>query len=899
MKTASGLVFLTILGLLGIIIALAFAMLVSARAAYAGQRTLQAPALARLAAQEGVDHAIGVIRRQFDNRRTIPTQMTDAWRTYFWPIDAMKVRYDMDPWNQRAPLGEAGAPEDVNENDVRWESRLVDPYLDRHPRGSGYWYRHSAAMQGYFLHSGNARWYEPGVLTSDPVTRPLSFQLPHPCPPLASSVDPARRAGENWAPDIDRPLWYDASFAATEDLARRRYRLRYAVAVEDLGGHLLVTAPGPYDPSARSAAATPPTTPTDTDQARAAEIDPALAGRYAGALNNIARHAHPSIVGNYGELFDLAFRGLGTPMVSPPGSNTGTGLTGGRPRTLLGALGPAGDLQRWQDYLNLSDAGEPDRRPNARKSSSGTFDYFALGPVPSFHRLHLQQMTSSGNNCWLQLLFTPFGRVPEATATPTTWYQSYVDNPWRLNLPTAAPRALYQMVTAYMPAEYLIRDYNRKQTFNWTGWSWDDLAVPDVTVGGPWSLPIAHVALFASMATEANFADRGGISPGAPYPGADLAVLAGWTADLGKDVRTNILLTKTPGISLVGSESAYAAPIYARLEDTVLKEVQVVGEPGGSKIVLVDSVAHNEDSYWQDLHVAMLHALALAQWSWTDKVTGETSKTPGSGVPRWPSGAAATVIPLGYFPAVDAPGFAPGNPARDRDVDGDLIMDVPSTFDTVREVDAQFLRNLGESPLEYSANARPTAAVNGIKMKVGDYWNPARPELQDYAGSLTIKAIAQTGKATEAALMELVVNDMRMSFFGASPSYPDFRPLDLDDDGTVRCSCYPGGSVPTATVAAAAMRRFSLTGYIDFEKSRFYRIFVRGEVFDEVRGVAIAQDNLETVYVVDPDGDVVDRNFTYSTAAARAAGTGMSDSHVLFQRWLRNRYQGLRSAVDQ
>jgi hypothetical protein len=967
MKTASGLVFLTILGLLGIIIALAFAMLVSSRAAYAGQRTLQAPALAQLAAQEGVDHAIGVIRREFDNRKAIPTQLTDAWRTNFWPIDAMKVRFSSPPWDQKAPLGEAGSPEDVNGNDVQWESRLLDPYMDRHPRGSGYRERENAFMYGYILHSGNARWYEPGVLTSDPVARPISFHLPHPCPAQAASPDPARRAGENWSPDVNAPMWYDASFVATEDPAQRRYRLRYAVAVEDLGGHLLAAAPGAYDPAVRSAAATPPTVPTDADQTRAVEVDPVLSRRYAGAINNLARHTHPTSVGNYGELLDLAFSGLGTPMVSPPGSDAGTGLSGGRSRRLLGGLGPAGDLQRWQDYINATDPGEADRRPNARKSEGGVFDYFALGPIPSFHRMHLQQQTTDGNVCWLQLLFTPFGRIPETAAVPTAWNQGYVDTPWRINLPTAAPRALAQMVTAYMPTEFLARAYLRKKKSNWTGSTWDDAGCPDefAPAGSPWMLELRHVRLFAEMAGEGYFSDRGGIFPGAPYPGSDLTNKPGWADNLGHKVfshsETDLVVilwdkdcptcdpnnndlkdaAEVPppftcnhpgsgpggwvphswvdrngngywdattflddaGIGLVGSDKTYTIPLKAYITDSVLKEEQNAAITDGARIELVDQTSFFT-SYWQDMHASMMNALALAHWAWGDKLIGATSGTPGSGIPRWPPASAARFVPAGYFPIGDAPNFTVGGFARDRDVDGDGAPDVPSTFDTVREVDAQFLRNLGESPIEYATGTRPILPVDGIRIQKGSSWTPPAIEVVDMTPSATvqsatIKAIRLGGQTNEAGLMELVVNDMRMSFFGASPSYPDFRPLDLDDDGIVRCSCYPGGNVAAGSVAGAAMKRFSLTGYIDFQKSRFYRIFVRGEVFDEVRGVAIAQDSLETVYVVDPDGDVVDRNFVYSTVAARAAGTGMSDSHVLFQRWLRNRYQGLRSAVDQ
>jgi hypothetical protein len=242
-------------------------------------------------------------------------------------------------------------------------------------------------------------------------------------------------------------------------------------------------------------------------------------------------------------------------------------------------------------------------------------------------------------------------------------------------------------------------------------------------------------------------------------------------------------------------------------------------------------------------------------------------------------------VPAGYFPAAEAPDFTVGGLARDRDVDGDGIKDVPSTFDTIKEVDAQFLRNLGESPLEYATGTRPVTCVNGIRVTTGSNWTPATPELIDLSTSKNIKSIKASGKTELAKLMELVVNDMRMSFFGASPNYPDFRPLDLDDDGVIRCSCFINGTA--ASMSGAAMRRFSLTGYFDFQKSRYYRIFTRGEVYDCLRQAPVASADLETVYHVDPDGEIFDLYDRRQPGALKPLRT-----ETLFQRWLRNRYGG-------
>jgi hypothetical protein len=269
MRNTAGFIFVFVLSILSIIIAFSFALMVSARSAFASQRSTQAPILASFAADEGTDHALGVIRRQFDNGKAIPTQLNDAWRRHFWPIDSMNVRFDQAAWLQRAALGEPYSPEDVYENDVKVENGLMDPYARMRSSQSGYLDRTSAYNRGYQLHHGNARWYEPGVLTHDPVLKPLSFHLPHPQARIVGHADPAiSRNGENYSPDINTPMWYDSDFTATEDVAKRRYRLRYAVAVEDLGGHLLVSAPGAYDPAAKSVY-----TPATPDDASHAAID--------------------------------------------------------------------------------------------------------------------------------------------------------------------------------------------------------------------------------------------------------------------------------------------------------------------------------------------------------------------------------------------------------------------------------------------------------------------------------------------------------------------------------------------------------------------------------------------------------------------------------------------------
>jgi len=141
-----------------------------------------------------------------------------------------------------------------------------------------------------------------------------------------------------------------------------------------------------------------------------------------------------------------------------------------------------------------------------------------------------------------------------------------------------------------------------------------------------------------------------------------------------------------------------------------------------------------------------------------------------------------------------------------------------------------------------------------------------------------------------------MLNDYRMSFFGASTRYVDFRPLDFDGNGRVNCSCYdmnPAASheeklyrtnrwkpveangkgpspsaftvafdgalnaapynYPIPDVNRAESPWFTATGCFYIGKSHYYRIFTRGEVYDNMLKKAVAQQTLEAVLTVDPE----------------------------------------------
>jgi len=902
MSTRHGFIFLYVLGLLSITLSLAFALLSAAQTARTGATKIEMDFLASRATQVGAQHAIAVIRQDFMRHPGLPTQLNGAWRTHFWPIDSHKV----DDFS----LGKEFTPEDLNQNDVPVENGLIEPYFEVDIRRGTYLSRTAAHRDGWYNHPGIARWYEPGRQTSDPVSQPVSFHLSHPVAANGGSADPAVRAGEPYTPDLmNAPVWYDAELVATTDPARVRYRLRYAVAVEDLGGHLLCTVPGAFD-----ATAVPVTSgsPTEAERSKINEVDNAVADRYAGAMSNLFRYTSL-----YGAAWgDLGLRGLGQ---SSQYYDTGLGTS----QTLLLA-GRNGSNQATHFRV-----GANERVDTLEPSSNGTHYYFNVGPIPSF-----QALWHKGNNVNTMrrhLLFTPFGRAPQrVTATaPQAWFESRVSTPWRINLPTLAPQALSAMVYSYMPEEFRTMGSDEKIIYDWSGGWWEHISLADRdfgTTGHPpakFSTIKSAVDLFADMAGEGYFSENGGVAPGEPYPGTNTSAPGShWRPNLGALVETNTRLGRASMTNLfsptnypsIGFSTTTVLEIPTTRRDDLATTVRRYNNHGvlESRPFASEWSANEYDadagyfhfqSYWLDLAAAMMHAVAVARYAWQDRVNGAVNGVADSGKPRWPASLSAS-----YFPPALAPGFTPGGLTRDRDVTGNGVADVPSAFDSIAEVDAQFLRNLGEWPGNYALGSRPVTANTALRMRHNPDGHfsrlqavvPVDLSASAPAGSSTIKQLRTAGTITleQAALMELIVNDMRMSFFGASPDYPDFRPIDLDDDGTVASSAYASGREPAEPATGRGPvpeKWFSLTGCFVIEKSRYYRIITRGQLFDEVRGVPVAEANMETVYVVDPDGDMGNNN----DQPAPVLGNGLADSHILFQRRLNNRYLGAASHVNR
>ena len=115
--------------------------------------------------------------------------------------------------------------------------------------------------------------------------------------------------------------------------------------------------------------------------------------------------------------------------------------------------------------------------------------------------------------------------------------------------------------------------------------------------------------------------------------------------------------------------------------------------------------------------------------------------------------------------------------------------------------------------------------------------------------------------------------------------YPASRVIDAvnADDGAVTDGV---ALVPPDTY-------FSLTGHFVLEKSHFYRLFSRGEVWDEWKGKSVDFSILESVLQLDPNGDVLTRPNNIDPATRRILdSTGLQDTGIIFQRWGQSLYQG-------
>jgi len=312
-------------------------------------------------------------------------------------------------------------------------------------------------------------------------------------------------------------------------------------------------------------------------------------------------------------------------------------------------------------------------------------------------------------------------------------------------------------------------------------------------------------------------------------------------------------------------------------------------------------VAPHPDSVWQVLGEAMAAAISTAQgqhflyptWSW--------NTANGRSPANWFDGGTWAASGGGAI-AMDVQGL-----------DRLFVANLGSNFDTPN--DPAPVKVWGANASGRLQSFTPEwnlARLNDLNPKcVAMTPNPAlMPE-----GPMTGTPIFALGTYTaeqRTQVVELLINDMRMSFFGASPYYTDFRVLDLNGDGKAACSVYrPQGGADaalgidqyTTAVSLAGVadpipadhkasspaaddaigRYFSNTGTFHLGKSRFWHIMVRGEVWDNILGCAVNRAQLDSVLSVDPMGAANEVG-----PGVKDPGRGQCSTHIIYQSWILN-----------
>jgi hypothetical protein len=772
-------------------------------------------------------------------------------------------------------------------DDVSAENFVVQPLImwasgDEATRRHA-WYDRLGGM----LYDGRGRYIEAGY---HPTSRPA------PAGP-ASQPTVEMRFSDLAAPVPDRAegLFLDRNFGRVDsgdpaqDRVLARYRLRYAVGVEDLSAHLLSNpyAEGNFDPRSPSAAYRNPPTWVRSNQHAWYNLVMSIG---TGGLTAPLRAEH-------------MFLGRGnTANVDLDASNGGpvTFPLMFRQRVMNGAKQPywghyaialnSPGLNQETDGIYLpTNIGGGDPVPRMDDGNQPIVAH-AYGPQTSWYNLHYGSLGYFNGNTYdnngsigydeTQFVPSPFGRrLQKSTAGPGAWkwYEGRVDTPWYVNLLTATPRTIHCMFLAYLPpsvksillqSERFCLYTGKDPTRGYDTWDWNPLIINTANPGTP--VQMRSRDIFTSVSSPAfSYAppSADGISPNfqkgdtrgieARYPGR----LWNTNDNFGRDI--DLDSTFRIGICSHTGQPLY----YGFTADTIYYKSDEVGgahpwtttpPPGwGQPRILPDGNPTDgsqdlvqirpssgvvqrytfEDSYWWDLLMAYTSTISTVRAAWVQ------------------------------FP----------NRTLDPYANMDAALHDPSAFDTLEEVDRLLLRQLGED-FDNPGSGAPLSQV--ILSNINQF------RVTGAVPSNTIRMLVDKALITpdEANVMERVLNDLRMSFFGAGPQYSEtFRPKDFSGDGKVHCSAYARNPIATqldeengiawwkAPVGGgdgpSVDEWFSLTGCFYLGRSHYYRVFSRGAVWDNIIQTTIADQTLETVLCVDPEGN------------------DPSDVKVLFQRW--------------
>jgi hypothetical protein len=962
-RTGSFLLFA--IALIAVLVALGFALLQAIRLSGEAGTSTQRAWLAQQAALAGVDHALENILTDYRTPGR-PTFLDGSWHRDFYAVGRDR--------NQPGSATIPGADDDVRDENMLWA-----------PLGfsdNGYQGYHGNLYAQY----GKARYYE--VDYYDPSDRTAARFTD------GSAAMPPR----NGALLLDARLLRitaEAGETLQQLRARARYRLRYAVIVNDAGANILINPALDVDyrdawrpgEAALAYAGLPAGDPYKTSHyqtrfAAAAVFAPTALGRrlerYSQSLYNMLEAAPSNATEGSvlrllhvfrlrGSAANVAQDANGWPAAFPNMLRKWSDATTCR-RTMFGSKDADSvglGLYKTVDGVVRLEGGQP-IRSNTVSNDEGPASHSLIGPQFSFRNvlratagnaldINISGSSSNTASADQQLgLVTPFGRAGEqgTRSQPWQWNRGPSDVPWVVNALTAPSGVTSAMIGGYMPPALNGVKLTIEKFYCYQGTDSDgrDVYYPcSKTITLPSSSAKTVVARrgrdlftdFMSPAFEmwpapwalAQYPDGSDNTDGPKlwpnvvipdprpstevYPGPyascarlspDPSALA--PEDTGKDVDADSVYIcdgwdshsdRELVVDISGTETRYRggdisegagnyASTYTNWQLSrsdnrtgAIETPMPTGVAGATgtwgyhpkdyiKSVPDPSVYRLQDSYFYDIKKAFATAVAVMRGHWVQVAND------------W-------MDPVASFPA------------------GRLAQ---SEVDGVDDLDRLFLRQLGID----IAQPDSSTVVASWKPEQGS-GSGGLPRIYRQNGvvlannirSLVVGDLLKIGTLTSAMrarAMELMLNDWRMSFLGASPEYAStFRPLDFDGDGWAICSGYSVRSSFSDDVAGVSWPRrpavsgigeqpdiwFSLTGCFTVSKSHYYRILVRGELWDNLASRAASTATMETVVSVDADGDAV-------PSATASLATGLDDDvTVLYQRWYWNRYNGLLPTI--
>lgn len=962
MTTRSASAFLLCLALAAFAAMVGYAFLRTASRQDMSGRSEMLRALARDASSSGLAHAFEQILADY-NARNLEVATGNG------PVTVSTAPNFLDgPY--RAPFVSLSAPNrmsniPISKDDVDPVNHVLSPLMM--PADGYSWY--DVDNGGAMIYDARGRYIE---VNYHNVTRP-SPSTTDPVPVTATRFTD----GNAPVPERHDGLFLDDNLQRLNDGSieerrrKARYRLRYAVGVEDLSGHLLT------NPLARM----------DFDW-KVENNDYRAIPRWIDHSANVLDNMVASWNSNRATALRLGhiFRGRGNASNADRAWSTGPhqglpasfpmmfrdlnlvwhGMYGGNNSSNLG-----GSLYKY--------AGTPPYEPILANPHGGEiltpvfvdwplhFPYVhaALGPqyswlsqVFSIQGCRMPYTTSSS---WWELgcdayrsrlctIYTPYGRAQRASAAQPAdwkWYEGRVDTPWHVNLLTASPAVISQMLLAYLPPYLRTRHWTHEAYYEKigvtatgqdifsptetiarrntnSGMGWDEvlpgLDVLNDQLGGGFSEFPAPSSLHTDgTPIKPDYYQN----PREPrpveqrYPGplcrSDLNPAAhddlGRLDDLGKHIDVDVAMN-VPGALAIGRCTHTRNPLILyspggtdaiRIWDETTVVAPAVPPPWPTtprwKIVrCVDPLRLlYKSSYFWDMTHAMSTALSYARAVWVHYPNDVFD-------PR-----STASIKTGFR-----------NPTGTT---RDMSLRDPLAFDTIEEIDALFLRQLGESfdaPGSRNAKNPIISKQDGMYVAFQESPTAVSNTIATLVANSLLATASGVGSAERGKVMERMLNDYRLSFFGASTRYVDFHPLDFDGDGRVMCSCYganpaasheeklyrtnrwqPAGAQgkgPTPSdliasfdpVLAAAPYNypvpdptlvrspwFCVSGCFFIGKSHYYRIFTRGEVFDRLLLKPVAQQTLDAVLTVDPEAP-----------RFPPAGRIASEQRFLFKQWL-------------